>query len=115
MTTLVDLIATPLRWGLAMFGRPQQYALNDNSATVQLVAWVRGVRSDDLFAGAMQQDMAAVINAAAFRAAFSPRATPQRYDRIRIAGRSWSVEEWRGSPNDDEPVFYKLLLRGGSQ
>lgn len=115
MATLVDQIGGAMRWALAMFGRPQQYALNDNSATVQLVAWVRGVRSDDLFAGAMQQDIAAVINAEAFRAAFSPRVTPQRYDRLRIGGRSWSVEEWRGSPNDDAPVFYKLLLRGGSQ
>ena len=113
--TLVDQMAGALRWALAMFGRPQLYALNDNSATVQLVAWVRGVRSDDLFAGAMQQDIAAVINAEAFRAAFAPRATPQRYDRLRISGRSWSVEEWRGSPNEDGPVFYKLLLRGGSQ
>ena len=115
MGTLVDQIAASLRWCLSVFGRPQSYALNDNTATVTLVAWVRGVRSDDLFAGAMQQDMAAVINAAAFRAAFAPRVTPQRFDRLRIAGRSWSVEEWRGSPNDDEPVFYKLLLRGGSQ
>jgi hypothetical protein len=113
--TLVDQMAGPLRWALAMFGRQQLYALNDNSATVQLVAYVRGVRADDLFANAQQQDIAAVINAAAFRAAFAPRAMPQRYDRLRISGRSWSVEEWRGSPNDDEPVFYKLLLRGGSQ
>jgi hypothetical protein len=115
MGTLVDRIAAPLRWALMMFGRSQHYALNDNSATVQLVVYVRGVRADDLFANAQQQDIAAVINAAAFRAAFAPRATPQRYDRLRISGRSWSVEEWRGSPNDDEPVFYKLLLRGGSQ
>ena len=100
MATLVDKIAPSLRWLLALFGRPQTYALNDHSATVQLVAWVRGVRSDDLFAAAMQQDVAAVINAAAFKTAFAPRVTPQRYDRLHIAGRSWSVEEWRGSPND---------------
>jgi hypothetical protein len=115
MPNLVDQIAGWLRWCLAQFGRPQQYALNDNSATVTLVAWVRGVRSDDLFAAAQQQDMAAVIDAAAFRAAFAPRVTPRRYDRLRIESRSWSVEEWRGSPSDDQPVFYKLLLRGGSQ
>ena len=63
----------------------------------------------------MQQDVAAVIDAAAFRAAFPTRRAPQRFDRLFIDQKSWAVEQWRGSPNDAQPVFFKLLLRGGSQ
>lgn len=80
-----------------------------------LLVFIRGVRSDDLFASAMQQDIAAIVDAAEFAAAFPARPVPARYDRLRTATFSYAVEEWRGSPNDDEPVFLKLLLRGGQQ
>lgn len=84
-------------------------------APASLLVFIRGVRSDDLFASAMQQDIAAIIDAADFAAAFPARPIPARYDRLRTARFSYAVEEWRGSPNDDEPVFFKLLLRGGQQ
>jgi hypothetical protein len=113
--TAVDLIAGSMRWSLGFFGRPQQYLLNDGATTASLTMWLRGVREADLFAGAMQQDQAAVLDALQFRTAFPGRVSPQRLDRIRVAGISFAVEEWRGSPNDDAPVFFKLLLRGGSQ
>ena len=113
--TLVDQIAGPMRWTLKMFGRPQQYALNDNATTATLRAYIRGVREADLFAGAQQQDQAAVLDASQFRAAFPTRSSPQRLDRLRVASASYTVEAWRGSPDDDAPVFFKLLLRGGSQ
>jgi hypothetical protein len=113
--TVVDWIAGPLRVGLAMFGHEQQYVLNDGSTIAPLRIWLRGVRDQDLFAGAQQQDQAAVLDAAAFRAAFIGRTGPQRFDRVRVGPVSYAVEEWRGAPNDDAPVFFKLLLRGGSQ
>ena len=72
------------------------------------------MRAQDVFAAAMQQDQLSVINAGAFAVAFAPRATPARLDRVTIGGRNWTVEEWRGSPMI-APVFFKLLLRGGSQ
>jgi hypothetical protein len=103
-----------MRWALARYGRPQTYTVL-NGPQAELTAYVRGVRAEDLFAGANQQDVAAVIDAQAFRAAFPTRAYPQRLDRLRVDGASWAVEEWRGSPNDGQPVFFKLLLRGGRQ
>lgn len=112
---LVDAIAASMRWTLARFGRDQTYALHGGGEAT-LRAYVRGVREDDLFAAAMQQDVAGVIDAAAFKAAFPARNYPQRFDRLRLGdGRSFAVEEWRGAPNDTQPVFFKLLLRGGQQ
>lgn len=115
MGNLVDTIAGPMRWALQRFGRPHQYVLNDAVTVAPLTLYVRGVREQDLFAGALQQDQAAVIDASAFRAAFASRQSPQRFDRVRVGPISYAVEAWRGSPNDDAPVFFKLLLRGGGQ
>ena len=111
---LVDATAGPLRFAFTLFARPATYAPS-NGASASLLAFIRGVRSDDLFASAVQQDVAAVVNAAEFATLFPARPIPARYDRLRTATMSYAVEEWRGSPNDDAPVFYKLLLRGGSQ
>lgn len=111
---LVDRIAASMRWALGLYGRPQLYTVL-NGPQAELTAYVRGVRSEDLFAGANQQDVAAVIDAQAFRNAFPTRRGPQRLDRLQIDGVAWAVEEWRGAPNDAQPVFFKLLLRGGRQ
>ena len=111
---LVDATAKPLRFAFTLFARPATYAPN-TGPSASLLAFIRGVRSDDLFASAVQQDVAAVINAEEFAALFPARPIPARYDRLRTATMSYAVEEWRGSPNDDAPTFFKLLLRGGSQ
>jgi hypothetical protein len=111
---LVDIIRGPEAVLLRAMAREASYVLHSGE-TAQLMAYTRGLRSDDLFAAAMQQDVAGVIDAGAFAVAFAPRATPARLDRMKIGTRTWTVEEWRGSPNDTAPVFFKLLLRGGSQ
>jgi hypothetical protein len=111
---VVDIMRPSLRWLHSAFARPQIYTPN-NGVGVTLAAWVRGVRDEDLFAAAIQGDKAAVIDAQAFKDA-TGQPHPLRYDRLRITGgSSFSVEAWRGSPDDDAPVFFKLLLRGGSQ
>lgn len=110
---VVDLMRPSLRWLHSAFARPQTY-VPQGGAAVTLAAWIRGVRDEDLFAGAIQQDLAAVIDAESFTAA-TGRSHPARYDRLRFGGQSFAVEAWRGSPNDDAPVFFKLLLRGGGQ
>lgn len=110
---VVDAAAPIWRSQLAMFARPAAYQQGATSQTLN--AFIRGVRSDDLFAGAMQQDVAAVVDAKAFAAAFPVNPVPGRFDRLRVGATSYSVEEWRGSPNDAAPVFFKLLLRGGQQ
>jgi hypothetical protein len=114
MTNLVDATAPALRFAFSLFARPATY-VPGAGASAALLAFIRGVRSDDLFASAMQQDVAAVVDAAQFKATFPARPIPARYDRLRTATASYAVEEWRGSPNDDAPTFFKLLLRGGSQ
>lgn len=112
MTNLVDAITSPMRFALRLFGRTVEYQ-PQAGGTTQIVAFLRGVRSDDLFAGAIQQDVAAVVDALQLQVAIGR--PPQRFDRLRTAQRTFAVEEWRGAPNDDQPVFFKLLLRGGTQ
>lgn len=111
--TLVDRIAPSLRWLLAAMGRDVTYTGDKGQTTATVRAYVRGVRSDDLFAAALQRDLAAVVDSQQFVNAIG--ALPQRFDRMRVAGASYSVEEWRGSPADAAPVFFKLLIRGGQQ
>jgi hypothetical protein len=98
----------------ALFTRTVTYQQQGGPAA-NINAFIRGIRSDDLFASAMQQDVAAVINADEYAAAFPARPIPSRYDRLRTATASYAIEEWRGAPNDDAPVYFKCLLRGGQQ
>jgi hypothetical protein len=110
---LIDTVLTaPLRWTLSVFGRQVDYTAQAGPAG-SIVAYVRGVRTDDLFASAIQGDVAAVVGAAEFAAKIGP--SPRRFDRLRAMALTYSVEEWRGSPTDAAPVFFKLLLRGGQQ
>jgi hypothetical protein len=115
MINLVDWIAAVERQTFAMFGGAATYVLNDAVTTASLKAYVRGLRSQDLFAAAAQQDVLGVVDAAAFVVAFPARVSPQRFDRLRVGTISYAVEQWRGSPDNDQPVFFKLLLRGGNQ
>jgi len=111
---IVDFAAPGWRYVFKLTARPATY-VPGAGASATLMAFIRGVRSEDLFASAMQQDNAAVIDAAEFKTLFPARPIPARYARLRTSTMSYAVEEWRGSPNDDAPVFFKLLLRGGSQ
>lgn len=114
MMNLVEIGRPYWRFAFRSTAKPAQYQ-QGTGAPLPLLVFIRGVRSDDLFASAMQQDIAAILDSADFAAAFPARPVPARYDRLRTATFSYAVEEWRGSPNDDAPVFFKLLLRGGQQ
>jgi len=115
MVNLVDFISSAQRSTFKLFARPSTYVLNDGATTSPLLSFLRGLRSEDLFAAAQQQDLVAVIDCAEFVAAFPSRQHPMRYDRLRSGTFSYAIEQWRGSPNDDAPTFFKLLLRGGAQ
>lgn len=112
---LVDGTAPALRAAFAMFARPAGYARGPAGVVTPIKAFVRGVRADDLFGAAAQGDKMAQVDCVDFRTLFGADALPMRYDRVRTMGQSYTVEETRGSPNDDAPVFFKMLLRGGSQ
>ena len=103
------------RRAFALFARQASYARGPSGAPAPVPAFVRGIRADDLFGSAVQGDVAAQIDVLKFAAAFGAGVTPAKFDRLRCMGKSYTVEEWRGAPNDDAPIFYKLLLRGGSQ
>jgi len=113
VSRLIDAGAAPWRWLFQQTANPAQYVAQ-GSAPVTVLAFIRGVRAEDLFASATQQDVACVIDAAEFARVLPPGAKPARYDRVRTGTVSYTVEEWRGSPNDAWPVFYKLLLRGAT-
>ena len=105
---LIDRLAPAVRTIHGMMTRGQLY--NGEA----MPAFVRGYQPPvDMIAGAQQQDRIAVIDAAVFAAKFPARPSPQRLDKMTIKNRTYTVEEWRGSPAD-EPVFFKVLLRGGT-
>ena len=107
------VLKLPLRFVLKLFGRQVSYTAQAGPSG-SIVAYVRGVRTDDLFASAIQADLAGVVDAGEFATKIGP--SPRRFDRLRTdAGQTYSVEEWRGAPVDAAPVFFKLLLRGGQQ
>lgn len=112
---VVDNVSYPMRAFFAQFARPLTYKLHTGEQTT-LKGFIRGLKEDDLFAGAMQQDQVCQLDAVDFTQKFPGRLQPQRYDRVITAnGQSFAVEAFRGAPNDGVPVFFKLQLRGGQQ
>lgn len=76
----------------------------------------RGLGAEDNWAGAIEGDFVVVINAPAFIAAFPARPLPKRLDKVTMAGRLYTVQEWRSAPAaPSTPVFFKCRVRGGSQ
>jgi hypothetical protein len=110
---IIDAIAGSQRAFVKNMSRPLVYVQNDGVTIATILAYVRGLRAEDLFASALQQDLVAVTDAAAFAIAFPARSTPQRFDRLRIEATSYAVEDWRAAPAFGNPVFFKLQLRGG--
>jgi hypothetical protein len=111
----VDTLAPILLRPLILFGRDCDYTPHAGiGVVVVLRAYVRGVRADDLFAAAEQGDLTAVLNAKEFELKL-PGRTPRRYDRLQTLDQSYTVEEWRASPHFDNPVVYKVRIRGGHQ
>jgi hypothetical protein len=115
MTNLVDTGATAWRASLKLFGRPVDYTAQLGGASGTPTAYVRGLRNDDLFGNAEQFDVVAIMDAVEFVALFPTPGHPVRFDRLRTFDKSYSVEEWRPAPAYDQPVIFKVLLRGGSQ
>jgi hypothetical protein len=111
--SVVDATAPAFRAMLKAFGGSVSYTPT-GGATVQIVAFVRGIREEDLFVEALQRDSVAVLDAAAFTAA-TGEATPRRLDRLQTAAGKYTVESWRASPESGPFIFMKLLLRGGQQ
>jgi hypothetical protein len=117
MVNLVDTIRGTQQQFFAMFGRDAIYRLGppNQLAEATMKMFLRGLKEEDLFAGAMQQDQVAILDANIWLTFFPSRATPMRLDRVVTTKGTYAVEQWRGAPNDDAPVFFKLLLRGGQQ
>jgi hypothetical protein len=111
--SIPDAMAGAQRALVNAMGRDASYT-PAGGATVTLRVFIRGLRAEDLFADARQQDQLGVIDADAF-ATLTGKVTPRRMDRLTTPVGSFTVEGWRGAPNDGGPVVFKLLLRGGQQ
>jgi hypothetical protein len=111
---VLDMGASTWRAGFLMFARDITYRKAAGGIDATIPAFLRGLRSEDTFASAMQQDSVLIMDAQAFGQLVG-QPTPRRYDRAIVGAQSFAVEEWRGSPNDIQPVFFKLLVRGGQQ
>lgn len=76
-----------------------------------LPAFAHGLFGAELEAAAQQYtDIVTVRKADLDRAGLYP---PQRFDRIAMNGRTFSVETWKNSPASGEPVFVRLFALGG--
>lgn len=104
----VDLTRDTFRAAHTGFTAPCTYA------GVTILAFARGLGADDTWAAVLQQDIVGVIDVAEFLEKLPDRPEPQRLDKMVVGGRTFTVMEWKGAPVID-PVFYKVLLRGGSQ
>jgi hypothetical protein len=72
----------------------------------------RGLKGDELFGAAAMGDRLAVVRAADFTAIVG--GNPQRFDRLSLPDGVYTVIDWRPAPADD-PVFFRLVIRGGTQ
>jgi hypothetical protein len=111
---VIDNITPAMQFGLKLFARDMDYRPVGALTPSTIRGFKRGLRSEDTFAGAMQQDQVAVVDAAQFLIVIGSE-TPRRLDRCVVDGQSFTVEAWRGSPAVPPFVFFKLLLRGSQQ
>jgi len=116
MSNLVDVGRASWQAVHAAMSRVVTYTpYGGNPAPFQINAFVRGLRAEDLFGDALQTDVVGIISADDLALAMPGRARPLQYDRLAAIGQVYSVQEWRGAPHYLDPVFFKLLLRGGHQ
>jgi hypothetical protein len=111
---LVDAVSPYERWALRQFARDVQYMQQGGLAPSVLRAFMRGLRAEDTFASAMQQDLVAVVDAQQF-AVVTGLEMPRRYDRLIAGSQSYAVQEWRPAPAVPPFVFFKILVRGSQQ
>lgn len=72
---------------------------------------VRSMKSDELWGSALQGDRLGVVRASEFH---NIAVQPKKYAKV-VADQSYTVQDWRPSPGTSQaPVWYKLVLRGGS-
>src|SRR5947208_712093 len=110
----IDIITPAEQWGLKFFARDVQYHQRGAPAPSVVRAFMRGLRAQDTFASAMQQDLVAVIEAKQFTIVTGLE-LPRRYDRVLVETQSYAVEEWRAAPAVPPFVFFKILVLGSQQ
>ena len=111
---LVDGIAPFETWALSQFARDVQYLVQGALAPSVVRAFMRGLRAEDTFASAMQQDLVAVIDAKQFEIVVG-HPLPRRFDRMIVGTQSYAVQEWRPAPAVPPFIFLKILVRGSQQ
>ena len=111
MSQMGEMIRPPVTQVFDLFADTVSYQQGGGSYSLRMS--VRGLKADDLFGSAAQGDRLGVVRAAEFDATVG--AAPERYGKVTIGGIVYTVQEWRPAPGTGLPIFYRLLLRGGSQ
>lgn len=112
--TYIDQVTPILRRGFSGFVRDVLYHPNGAALPSTVRMFMRGLRAEDAFAAAQEQDLYGEIDVVLFRTVTGNQ-TPRRFDRVIADGNSYTVQEWRGAPASPPPVFFKMQLRGGQQ
>jgi hypothetical protein len=117
--TLADLGAYSWRRLINANAKPIEYTPHGAAKAVTVKAFMRAPSAEELAGAAMQTDVIAVIDAAAFARAFPARPRPTKFDRIKTLGpigMTYTVEVWHPAPAyGGEPVMFTLTLKGGEQ
>lgn len=107
--TLADTIAPA---AIALFrtqARAQVYA------GLSIAMTVVGLNPEQpVFRDAIEGDMIGRMLRSDFAALFPLRPEPARLDKVEVGAKIYTVQAWHGAPPDGVPVFFRLLLRGGS-
>lgn len=97
---------------LDMFATPVTVTRNADGLAKDVPMFARGLRGTELMGGAYQSDRLAVFRVSDWEAQFGAT-PPVRFDKMALRAGSFSVEDVRAAPETGQPVFFKVLLRGG--
>lgn len=109
MNALVSMINAPTRALFRLGASSQLYE------GVAIATAVVGYNSEEhVFVDAIEGDMVATVDVVDFFAAFPVRPAPRRLDKMTVGGRTYTVQGWHAAPPDGSPVWFRMLLRGGT-
>jgi len=110
---LVDAIAPRERWLFKLIASDVQYQALGAMAPAVLKGYARGLTEKDGFGAFIEGELFFQCEADQFTIVVG-NATPRRFDRVIMNGRSFSIIEWHGRP-ENQPIFWKARMRGDAQ
>lgn len=111
MSQAADLIRQPVTAVFDLFSDSVTY--RQGATVVVLRMSIRSMKADELFGSAAQGDRLGVVRAQEFDAKVG--AAPERYGRVEVGTTQYTVQDWKPAPATGLPIFYRMVLRGGTQ